>query len=144
MTPATPDSAHHRLLVRTDSAGATSALLGQLHARGLRFSVGLPIDAHIRDAVLSLSEDAWSPAIDADGQRRDGACAAEVTGWLDLAATRRAPGHLPPGTAHPGARPRFTEAYGCRYQVMLTDQPDRCLPGWSFATASTPASRSPG
>jgi hypothetical protein len=44
-----------------------------------------------------------------------------------LAATRRAPGHLPPGTAHPGARPRFTEAYGCRYQVMLTDQPDRCL-----------------
>lgn len=110
-----PPRAHRRLLVRTDSAGATSTLLGQLRARGLRFSVGLPIDAHVRSAVLSLPEDAWSPAIDADGQVRDGAWVAEVTGWLDLG------GH-PPGTRaicrqerpDPGARPRFTDAHGAR------------------------------
>jgi hypothetical protein len=123
-----PTSAHRRLLVRTDSAGATGAFLGQLRAHKLRFSVGLPIDTHVRDAVLSLPEDAWSPAIDADGQVRDGAWVAEVTGWLDL-------GGYPPGTRaicrrerpHPGARPRFTDAHGRRYQVIVTDQPDRNL-----------------
>jgi hypothetical protein len=78
--------------------------------------------------VLSLPEDAWSPAIDAAGQLRDGAWVAEVTGWLDL-------GGYPPGTRaicrrerpHPGACPRFTDAHGRRYQVMLTDQPDHNL-----------------
>jgi hypothetical protein len=51
-----------------------------------------------------------------------------VTGWLDL-------GGYPPGTRairrrerpHPGARPRFTDAHGRRYQVIVTDQPDRNL-----------------
>jgi hypothetical protein len=98
-----PPRAHRRLLVRIDSAGATSTLLGQLRARGLRFSVGLPIDAHVRSAVLSLPEDAWCPAIDADGQVRDGAWVAEVTGWLDL-------GGYPPGTRAICRRERPTPA----------------------------------
>ena len=59
---------------------------------------------------------------------RDGAWVAEATGWLDLSA-------WPPGTRaicrkerpHPGAKPRFVDANGNRYQVFVTDQSDRDL-----------------
>jgi hypothetical protein len=117
-----------RVLVRSDSAGATGEFVWHLHRRRPRFSVGLPIDAHVRQAVLGLPEAAWTPAVDADGRRRDGAWVAEATGWLDLTAG-------PPGTRaicrkerpHPGARPRFVDADGNRYQVFATDQPGRDL-----------------
>jgi hypothetical protein len=117
-----------RVLVRSDSAGATGEFVWHLHRRRLRFSVGLPIDAHVRQAVLGLPEAAWTQAVDADGRRRDGAWVAEATGWLDLTA-------WPPGTRaicrkerpHPGARPRFVDPDGNRYQVFATDQPGRDL-----------------
>ena len=116
------------LLVRTDSAGASQAFLAELRARKLRFSVGLPIDAHVGGALLALPETAWIPAVDPDGRPRDGAWVAEVTGWLDLCG-------YPPGTRaicrrerpHPGANLRFTDLQGRRYQVFVTDQPDRDL-----------------
>jgi hypothetical protein len=114
-----------RLLVRTDSAGATQAFLAELRARKLQFSVGLAIDTHVGQALLALPESAWHPAIAPDGRPRDGAWVAEATGWLDLQA-------YPPGTRcicrrerpHPGAKHkvRFTDAQGRRYQVFLTDQ----------------------
>jgi hypothetical protein len=121
-------AARRRLLVRTDSAGASQAFLAELRARKLQFSVGLPIDAHVRDALLALPETAWIPAIDPDGHPRDGAWVVEATGWLDLSG-------YPPGTRaicrrerpHPGANVRFTDAQGRRYQVFVTDQPDRNL-----------------
>jgi len=121
-----PAKARRRLLVRTDSAGATQAFLAELRARKLHFSVGLAIDAHIGQALLALPESAWRPAITPAGQPRAGAQVAEVTGWLDLGA-------YPPGTRciarrerpHPGARHklRFTDPQGRRYQALLTDQP---------------------
>ena len=119
-----------RLLVRTDSAGATQAFLAELRTRKLQFSVGLAIDAHVGQALLALPQAAWRPAIAADGRPRDGAWVAEATGWLDLSS-------FPPGTraicrrerAHPGAKAtgRFTDAEGRRYQVFVTDQPGRNL-----------------
>jgi hypothetical protein len=123
-----PAAAAKRLLVRTDSAGASQAFLAELRARKLQFSVGLPIDAQLRDALLALPQTAWLPAIDPDGHPRDGAFIAEATGWLDLSG-------YPPGTRaicrrerpHPGAKVRFTDAQGRRYQVFITDQPDRNL-----------------
>ena len=68
---------------------------------------------------------AWTPAIDADGQPRDGAEVCELTGWIDLHT-------WPAGTrvicrredAHPGAQLRFSDHDGHRFQVFLTDQPD--------------------
>jgi hypothetical protein len=48
------------------------------------FSLGLPIDAHVREAVQAQPEPAWTPAVDADGQPRDGAEVSELTGWVDL------------------------------------------------------------
>jgi hypothetical protein len=113
------------VLVRSDSAGASSKLAWHLREQGIGFSVGMPIDAHVREAILAQPEAAWTPAVDADGQVRDGAQLCELTGWIDLHT-------WPEGTrascrredAHPGAQLRFTDHDGHRFQVFLTDQPD--------------------
>jgi Transposase DDE domain group 1 len=113
------------VLVRSDSAGASTQLAWHLRAQDVGFSLGMPIDAHLREAILAQPEAAWTPAIDADGQVRHGAEVCEVTGWIDLHT-------WPAGTraicrredAHPGAQLRFTDHDGHRFQVFLTDQPD--------------------
>jgi hypothetical protein len=113
------------VLVRSDSAGASTQFAWHLRERGVGFSVGMPIDAHLREAVLAQPEAAWIPAIDGDGQVRHGAEVCELTGWIDLHS-------WPVGTraicrredAHPGAQLRFTDLDGHRFQVFLTDQPD--------------------
>jgi hypothetical protein len=112
------------VLVRSDSAGASTRLAWHLRGQGVGFSVGMPIDAHVREAVLAQPEAAWTPAIDADGQLRHGAEVVELTGWVYLHT-------WPAGTraicrredAHPGAQLRFTDHDGHRFQVFLTDQP---------------------
>jgi hypothetical protein len=113
------------VLVRSDSAGASTRLAWHLRDDQVGFSLGMPIDAHVREAILTQPEAAWTPAIDADGQPRDGAEVCELTGRVDLHT-------WPPGTraicrredAHPGAQLRFTDHDGHRFQVFLTDQPD--------------------
>jgi hypothetical protein len=113
------------VLVRSDSAGASTRLARHLRDRGVGFSVGMPIDAHLREAITAQPEPAWTPAVNADGQPRGGAEVCELTGWVDLHT-------WPAGTrvicrredAHPGAQLRFTDLDGHRFQVFLTDQPD--------------------
>ena len=113
------------VLVRSDSAGASTRLAWHLRDDQVGFSLGMPIDAHVREAILTQPEPAWTPAIDADGQPRDGAEVCELTGWIDLHT-------WPEGTrvicrredAHPGAQLRFSDHDGHRFQVFLTDQPD--------------------
>jgi Transposase DDE domain group 1 len=116
------------VLVRSDSAGASTRLAWHLRDHGVGFSVGMQIDAHVREAILAQPEHAWTGAIDADGQPRDGAEVCELTGWVDLH-------NWPAGTrmlcrreaAHPGAQLRFTDHDGHRFQVFLTDQDDADL-----------------
>jgi hypothetical protein len=118
------------VLVRSDSAGASTRLAWHLRDQGVGFSVGMPIDAHLRQAILAQPEPAWTPAVDADGQARHGAEVCELTGWIDLHT-------WPEGTravcrredAHPGAQLRFSDHDGHRFQVFLTDQPDGDLAG---------------
>jgi hypothetical protein len=113
------------VLVRSDSAGASTRLAWHLRDTQVGFSLGMPIDAHVREAILAQPEHVWTPAIDAAGQVRHGAEVCELTGWLDLHT-------WPEGTraicrredAHPGAQLRFTDHDGHRFQVFLTDQPD--------------------
>jgi hypothetical protein len=89
------------------------------------FSIGLPIDAHLRQAILTVPEPAWTAAVQPDGTLRDGAEIVELTGWIDLHA-------WPPGTRaicrredpHPGAQLSFTDLDGHRFQVFVTDQPE--------------------
>jgi hypothetical protein len=119
-----------RLLVRSDSAGASTRLAWHLRGRGDGFSLGMPIDGHVREAILGQPEHAWTPAIDPDGRLRHGAEVVELTGWIDLHT-------WPAGTraicrredAHPGAQLRFSDHDGHRFQVFLTDQPDPDLAG---------------
>ena len=129
--PSSPRSAADQpVLVRSDSAGASTRLAWHLRDQGVGFSVGMPIDAHLREAVGAQPERAWIPAVDPDGQPRAGAEVVELTGWVDLHT-------WPPGTraicrredAHPGAQLRFSDLDGHRFQVFLTDQPDPDLAG---------------
>jgi hypothetical protein len=116
------------VLVRSDSAGASTRLAGHLRERGVGFSLGMQIDQHVREAILAQPEPAWTPAVDADGQPRDGAEVCELTGWVDLHT-------WPAGTrllcrredAHPGAQLRFSDHDGHRFQAFLTDQDDAHL-----------------
>ena len=116
------------MLVRSDSAGASTRLAWHLRERGVGFSLGMQIDQHVREAILAQPEPAWTPAVDADGQPRDGAEVCELTGWVDLHT-------WPAGTrllcrredAHPGAQLRFSDHDGHRFQAFLTDQDDADL-----------------
>ena len=113
------------VLVRSDSAGGSGKLAWHLRQRGIGFTLGMQIDAHVREAIAAQPEHAWTPAVKPDGQARDGAEVCELTGWVDV-------GNWPPGTrvlcrredAHPGAQLRFTDHDGHRFQVFLTDQAD--------------------
>jgi hypothetical protein len=128
-----PDAYRHGtpILIRSDSAGCTSGFLA--HIRSLRevgittsFSVGVAITEPIREAIRQATD--WIPALDADGDLRDGAEICEITDLLpaDLLAS------YPHGTRfivrrerpHPGAQlSLFDTIEGMRHQVMATDTP---------------------
>ena len=69
---------------------------------GVGFSFGFPVTAKVRDAVAVLAAadkqadrdglTVWYPAIDADGEVRDGAWIAEATALVDLSAWPEGPG----------------------------------------------------
>lgn len=124
-----PAAHRRRLLVRADGAGASHGFLdwlvanNQVRGRQVEFSVGFAATEAVRAAIRRLPARAWSPAIDADGQLRDGGDVAELTGLLDL--TR-----YPQGTRvivrrehpHPGAQlSLFEERDGWRYQPFATN-----------------------
>jgi hypothetical protein len=100
------------VLVRSDSAGASTRLAWHLRQRGAGFSLGMPVDAHVREAILAQPEPAWTPAVDPDGQVRPGVEVCELTGLIDLhtwpegtrAICRREDAH--PGRAAALHRPR--------------------------------------
>ena len=125
-----PDAHRHGtpLLIRTDGAGSTHGFLA--HIRSLReqgidarFSVGAAITAPVRAAIEQATD--WIPALDTDGDLRDGAEICEITGLLDTSG-------FPPGTRliarrerpHPGAQlSLFDTINGMRHQVVATDTP---------------------
>ena len=119
-----------KILVRTDSAGATHVFAAACHQRGVGFSLGFPVDVRVQDAVDTLNlGQCWYPAIGADGIR-DGAWVAEATDLVDLST-------WPPGTRlvlrkerpHPGAQLRFTDADGMRVTAFITDTSPGVVPG---------------
>jgi hypothetical protein len=105
-----------RTLIRTDSAGGTHEFLNWLTKpqRWPSYSVGMTITDAIHHAVLQVPAPAWTPAVEPDGQIRDGAWVAELTGdvlqgWpkgMRLIVRKERP--------HPGAQLRITDADGLR------------------------------
>jgi hypothetical protein len=110
-------------LIRTDSGGGTHEFVAWLAQRGrwLSYSVGMTITDAIHQAVLKIPASAWTPAVEPDGDIRDGAWVAELagdclTGWpngLRLIVRKERP--------HPGAQLRFTDADGMRLTCFATN-----------------------
>ena len=134
-----PATFRKRLLIRCDGAGATHGLLdwltdqNQIRGRTVEYSVGFAITQKIRDAIALVPEQVWTPAMDADGDVRDGGDVAELTGLLDLTG-------WPEGIRvilrrerpHPGAQLSLLEAAdGWRYQAVATNTVDK--PGVQLA-----------
>jgi len=119
-----PRHLRRKVLVRTDSGGGTHEFLNWLTAksRRLRYSVGMTITEDMQAAILKVPASAWQPAYDGNGQARDGAWAADITGLLDLSS-------WPAGMRvivrkerpHPGAQLRFTDLDGHRFTAFATD-----------------------
>ncbi|GED98689.1 IS1380 family transposase [Gordonia crocea] len=114
--------AGRKILIRTDSAGGTKGFLNYLHKRGLSYSCGIGMTPNMAAAVEVLPASVWTQAYNADGQPRDGAQVAELTGVLSLTG-------YPPGMRvivrrerpHPGAQLRFTDTNGWRLTCFVTN-----------------------
>jgi Transposase DDE domain group 1 len=119
-----PRHLRRRVLVRADSGGGTHEFLKWLTARSrrLHYSVGMTITEAIAEAIGKVPADAWTPAYDGDGEVRQGAWVADITGLLDT-------GGWPAGMRvivrkerpHPGAQLRFTDIDGHRFTAFATD-----------------------
>jgi hypothetical protein len=74
------------VLVRAGSGGGTHEFLDWLTAgsRRLHYSVGMTITEDIQAAIGKVPAAARTPAYDGNGEVRDGAWVADVTGLLDL------------------------------------------------------------
>ena len=111
------------ILIRTDTAGASHRLVNECTAAGLEYSIGFPVTEAVRTAISRSPRRAWTPAIDAAGDPRDGADVVEITGLLTLTGwpedmrvlvRRERP--------HPGAQLSvFEERDGWRYQAFITN-----------------------
>src|SRR6266446_9021161 len=80
------------------------------------------ITADIQDAIRNVPPDAWTSAYDGDGDVRDGAWVADVTGLPDLdgwATGMRV--IVRKERPHPGAQLRFTDIDGHRFTCFATD-----------------------
>jgi hypothetical protein len=119
-----PRHLRRKVLIRADSGGGTHGFLTWLTAksRRLHYSAGMTVTEEMQDAILEVPADSWTPAYDGDGQVRDGAWVADITGMLDLSS-------WPAGMRvivrkerpHPGAQLRFTDIDGHRFTAFATD-----------------------
>lgn len=120
-----------RLLARADSAGATHGFAKACRDKKVGFSFGFPIDEQVRSAITLVPEGIWEPAVEADGDIRDGAFLAELSRMVDLSA-------WPEGSRvicrrerpHPGAAlTLFEVGDGWRYTAFITDTARAVVPG---------------
>ena len=113
------------ILARADSAGASHDFAHACRETDIRFSLGYAIKRSTREAILRLPENAWRPALNGDGEVREGAWVAELTDRVNLK-------RWPDGTRlicrrerpHPGAQLTFQDVDGHRFQCFITDQKD--------------------
>lgn len=117
-----------RVLVRTDGAGATHAFVNFLHTQRVGYSIGFGLPDTAPELPTLIPSAMWEPALngdrDGDGEIREGAWVAELTGLLDLTG-------WPPGIRviarkerpHPGAQLRITDIDGLRVTAFATNTP---------------------
>ena len=114
-----------RVLVRSDSAGASHDFVGAIAERGLEFSVGFDVTEAVREAILQLPETSWEVAITKEMEEREGAEVAEITSLLDLSlwpsSSRVLVRREEP---HPGASYNLFDPHGLRHQALITNSQD--------------------
>jgi Transposase DDE domain group 1 len=111
-----------KVLIRADGAGCTHEFLNWLVSQRLSYSVGFSLPDTFTQTLATMPKHGWTPAYDGDGQVRDGAWVADVTGLLDLTS-------WPAGMRvivrkerpHPGAQLRITDADGHRVTAFATN-----------------------
>jgi hypothetical protein len=111
-----------KVLIRIDGAGATHELLNWIIGQRLSYSVGFTLPTDFADQLAKIPPKVWTPAYNSDGEIRDGAWVAEITGLLNL-------GSWPKGMRvfarkerpHPGAQLRITDADGLRVTAFATN-----------------------
>lgn len=111
------------VLVRCDSGGQTHAFTEFCAQAGVAFAVTLNHYPALAEAIGTIAERAWTPAVDDHGAPRENGHVVEVTDALDLTA-------WPEGSRvivrrerpHPGAQLRLADTDGFRYQAILTTQ----------------------
>jgi len=111
-----------KVLIRADGAGCTHEFLNWLVSQRLSYSVGFSLPDTFAQTLTKMPKHGWTPAYDGDGEVRDGAWVADVTGLLDLTS-------WPAGMRvivrkerpHPGAQLRITDADGHRVTAFATN-----------------------
>ena len=114
-----------KVLVRTDSAGASRKFLHHLASLGVQFTVSYPVPVLKAHMVGWINDKKyWQPALDQNGKERADAWVVNATGILGLT-------DYPAGTnlylraepLHPGAQPTLLDADGHRITAFLTNSP---------------------
>jgi len=110
------------VLVRTDGAGGTHRLIEWLTAQRVQYSIGYTLPSDAGELIEQIPDQCWTPAWDAEGEPREGAWVAELTGLLNL-------NRWPKGMRviarkerpHPGAQLRITDVDGHRVTAFATN-----------------------
>ena len=111
-----------KVLVRADGAGGTKEFTQWLAGRRVSYSVGFTLPLDTSALYQQVPDWVWVPALNADGQAREGADLADFTGLLNLdgwptgmrvIVRRERP--------HPGAQLRFDDVDGYRLTAFATN-----------------------
>ncbi|MGO3211332.1 MAG: IS1380 family transposase [Brachybacterium sp.] len=112
-----------KVLVRIDGAGGTKETLQELVKRRVSYSVGFTLPANTPELFGLIPKHVWEPAYNSDGEVREGADVAELTGLLTLdedwpegmrvIVRRERP--------YPGAQLRFDDVDGYRLTAFATN-----------------------
>jgi hypothetical protein len=127
-----PRHLRRKALICADSAGGTHEFLKWVtgRSRRLHYSVGFTITADVQEAIGNVPDAGRAPAYDGDGEVRDGAWVADITGMLDLSSW---PAEMRvivrKERPHPGAQLRFTDIDGHRFTALATDEKGGQLAG---------------
>lgn len=139
-----PEDERGQVLVRADTGACSKAFLHHITDAGLEYSIGFPGREGVQAAIEAIPEQAWRAALDGDGEPRDGAQVAELTGWMPAptkptrSPARFGPQEWPSGMRiiarrerpHPGAQLRLTDHNGWRITCFATNTKG---PGWTLA-----------
>jgi Transposase DDE domain group 1 len=122
------------MLIRLDGAGFSHELLehiaagGKVTGRRWEFSAGWSCTDRETDAIAQLPDQAWTAAIEQNGEPVENAFVADLTGLLDLKAwEEKIPGLrvlVRDEPLHPRYRKRATDrekALGRRFQLIVTN-----------------------